>query len=101
MANLCYVAWISIYILQHLLDNDEIPDYRLPMFWYISGLILYAPATALVFSFYYFIGKNDLVKSLWVIHDIFNTAMYLFFAMGMYKNFRLSIAVREKKLVYI
>lgn len=101
MANLCYVAWISIFILQSLLDNDEIPDYRFPMFWYVSGLMLYAPATALVFSFYYSIGKNELVKSLWIIHDIFNTTMYLFFAIGIYKNFRLSMADKEKELVYI
>ena len=101
VANLCYVAWISVFILQGLLNDEETPDHGSPMFWYVSGLILYTPATALVFSFYYSIGKNDLVKSLWIIHDIFNTAMYVFFAIGMYKNFRCSVAGKKRKLVYL
>jgi hypothetical protein len=100
MTNLCYVAWAGIFILQCALDDAEIPNRSSPLFWYLSGLILYSPATALVFSFYYSIGKNEVFKSLWVIHDIFNTAMYVFFAVGMYKDFR-SGRKKERDLAYI
>ncbi|HVZ96613.1 MAG TPA: hypothetical protein VG847_07045 [Chitinophagaceae bacterium] len=96
-ANLCYVCWIFLFILQGLLDNVEILDSGSPMFWYLAGLIFYAPATALVFSFYYSIGKNSLIKDdLWVIHDIFNTFMYIFFAAGMYKNYRNGVRLKRR-----
>lgn len=100
IANLCYVAWIFIFILQSLLDNTAILDSRLPMFWYVAGLILYSPATALVFSFYYSISKNQFIKSLWIIHGIFNTVMYLFFAIGMYKNFRQKMRQKETGIAF-
>lgn len=94
IANVCYIGWIFLYILECLIKNIDLLNPNLPMFWYLAGLILYTPCTALVFSFYYYIGKNALIKNLWVIHDIFNTILYIFFAIGLYKSYRESILTK-------
>jgi len=86
VANIIYVSWIFSYVLENLFFENELLNIKLPMFWYLTGLILYTTCTALVFSFYYSIGKTSILKNLWIIHNVFNTLMYILFAVGLYKS---------------
>lgn len=87
-ANIAYLCWILMYILESIWDEKKLLDPQLPLFWHITALILYTPCTVLVFALYYYIdtSKNIVINNLWIIHGIFNTHLYLFFAIGFYKN---------------
>jgi len=87
-ANISYLCWIFLFILESLLQEKSLLNTDLPLFWYISGLLLYTPCTIFVFALSYFISqsKNPFIHNLWIIHEIFNTALYVSFAIGLYKN---------------
>jgi len=87
-ANTAYLAWIFMLILENVLNDQKLMNPRLPIFWFISGLLLYTPCTILIFAFTYYIGKSTtpFIHNLWSIQGVFNTIMYVFFAIGFYKS---------------
>lgn len=87
-ANLCYFCYCILIIFQNLINEKDLLHYDMPMFWFLSGLLLYTPCTFFVFALYPFIYKSDniIIKNLWIIHNIFNTVLYIFYAVGLYKN---------------
>lgn len=97
-ANIFYLCWIFLYILESIINDEELLNVELPLFWYIIALFLYAPCTALVTAFDYYIGKstNVLINNLWIIHDIFNSLLYIFFAIGLYKERFKNISLRPR-----
>jgi hypothetical protein len=92
-ANTCYLGWVLLYILESLQTEKKLLNTNLPMFWYISALLLYTPCTIFVFALSYYITKsqNPFINKLWNIQSVFNTLLYVFFAIGLLKaklNFR-------------
>jgi hypothetical protein len=88
--NICYTAWILIiFFEQYAYTNSKSLDFHDPFFWYVMGLLFYAPCTAMIFSMWNFIQKdnNSLLK---MIHEIFNINMYILFAIGFLKEYRLN-----------
>lgn len=59
---------------------------RMPMFWFTSALLLYAPSTYFYFVFYEEVRLLKLYPGTRLIHNILNTLLYLLFAAGMFVN---------------
>jgi len=95
VANIFYLTWILLFVLESLKNEKKLIDARQPLFWYLSGLILYTPCTVIVFALYYHIdtSRNILIKNLWIIHGVFNIILYLFFTIGLYKTRRQRMTV--------
>jgi hypothetical protein len=89
-ANIFYLTWILLFVLESFQNEKKLVDMNQPLFWYLCGLILYTPCTVIVFALYYYIdtSKNILIKNLWIIHGVFNIILYLFFAIGLFKTRR-------------
>ena len=87
-ANMCYLIWIFLFILESLILEKKLVNTHNPAFWFITGLIIYTPCTIFVFALCYYIetSGNYLIKNLWIIHGIFNTILYVLFAIGLYQN---------------
>jgi hypothetical protein len=87
-ADIAYLCWVFLFILESLLNEVRLLNTNLPLFWYISGLLLYAPCTIFVFSLCYYIrdSKNPFIHRLWNIQAAFNIALYVLYAVGLYKN---------------
>lgn len=87
-ANISYLCWIFLFLLEGLLQERSLLNTGLPLFWYISALLIYTPCTIFVFalSFYITRSQNPFISNLWSIHGIFNTALYILFAIGLYQN---------------
>jgi hypothetical protein len=88
VANVSYLCWAFLFILESLLNEVKLLNPALPLFWYISGLVLYTPCTIFVFSLCYYIANSQhpFISRLWIVQSVFNTALYVLFAIGLYKN---------------
>ncbi|MFB6454692.1 hypothetical protein ACE38W_05415 [Chitinophaga sp. Hz27] len=95
--NLVYTIWILLIIL----DQYEITDgIRIgsPFFWYLTGILLYAPCTMLVFSLWQYIKihPDSVMTKLWIIQSIFNITMYGLFTIGIWKDQK----THQAKVIY-
>jgi hypothetical protein len=100
-ANISYLCWIFLFILESLLQERRLLNTSLPLFWYISALLIYTPCTIFVFalSFYITGSKNPFISNLWIIHEIFNTLLYILFAIGLYKNRSYNYSLNTRKFI--
>jgi len=91
--NLVYTGWILLIILDQYEVTDGISPSQ-PFFWYLTGILLYAPCTMLVFSLWQYIKihPDSLMTRLWVIQSIFNITMYGLFTIGIWKDYRTQTA---------
>jgi len=91
--NIIYCTWILLLILEQYKEDAFVLDYRNSLYWYISGLFLYAPCTVLIFSFWHYIKSNpeSYLIHLKLIHHVFNILMYLFFSVGIFFDTRKKI----------
>jgi len=84
--NLIYTMWIMIvFYKQYSLSNTLRIDTTTSSFWILIGLLFYAPFCSLYFSVYHYAQQQNF-SSLKSIHHIINTSMYIFFAIGIYKD---------------
>lgn len=86
-ANICYLSWILLFILESLENEKKLLNVHDPLFWHLSALLIYTPCTMFVFALSSYINKsqNPFINKLWIIHGVFNTLLYLFFAIGFFK----------------
>ena len=86
--SLLQVVWVLTYIYERYITEDISRLEREPMFWFCMGLLLYAPVTYFLFVYYELIINPAYphLSSLWTIHHLLNTCMYLIFSIGMYMN---------------
>jgi hypothetical protein len=87
-ANISYLCWVFLLILESLLNEVKLLNGELPLFWYITGLLLYTPCTIFVFSLCYYINtsQHPLIRRLWMVQSVFNTTLYVCYAIGLYRN---------------
>lgn len=83
--NLFYVVWIMMLLYEQYFKSIAfliIPS--IPFFWFVIGILFYAPCTMLAFSMWDYMekSKSDLAVLLKIIHHIFNINMYIFFTIG-------------------
>lgn len=88
--NLIYIIWIVL-LLYEQYDTETIFEFSpaTALFWFIIGILLYAPCTMTTFFMWDFIheSKTDLAMYLKIIHHIFNINMYVFFTIGFAKDY--------------
>ena len=86
--NLIYTSWILLVIIEQYKINENKIDSNTSFFWYLIGLLLYAPCTLLIFSLWYYIRNNpgSVLNNLWIIHHFFNILMYALFSIGLIKD---------------
>ena len=95
--NLIFTAWTLMFITEQFRkDSDMYINTRSPFFWYITAYFFYSPCTLLIYSLWHYIKKNhdSLLNNLWIIHNVFNIAMYVFFTIGFLKDRRRHISGR-------
>ncbi|HVI47232.1 MAG TPA: hypothetical protein VM802_20305 [Chitinophaga sp.] len=82
--DLIYTGWALLVILEQYEVDEGGINIRTPFFWYLTGLILYAPCTMLVFSLWRYIRLHPdaVIANIWIIQSIFNITMYLLFTIG-------------------
>ncbi len=87
--NILYTGWILLIIFeQYAYGNKKALSFKDPFLWYITGLLFYAPCTAMIFSMWdYMMQSNQ--SSFEIIHQVFNINMYVCFATGFIKEFTL------------
>lgn len=82
--NFIYTVWMLLIILDQYATDDWEINPSMPFFWYLLGLLLYAPCTMLIYSLWPYIKRypDSILSQLWVIQYIFNIIMYVLFAAG-------------------
>lgn len=87
-ANCAYLIWLFMFILEGLLTEQKLMSPQLPIFWFVVGLLFYAPCTVFVFALTHYINNstNPFIHNLWSIQGAFNILMYVLFAIGFYKS---------------
>ena len=82
--NLIYTTWILLLIYDLYERDEDISSLKTPTLLYLLGLFLYTSCTMLVFPFSERIrsSTNSYLKSLWIIHGVFNAFMYMAFSIG-------------------
>lgn len=87
-ANIIYLIWIFLFILQGLLHERNLINAKQPVFWFVAGLLFYTPCSIFVVALANYIQKstNPFIHNLWSIQGVFNTLMYILFAVGFYKS---------------
>lgn len=88
MNNLIYTVWILLVILEQYETEEGRINKEIPFFWYLIGLLLYAPCTILVFSLWDYIKQHpdSILNQLFSIQSIFNITMYTLFTIGILKS---------------
>jgi hypothetical protein len=88
-SNLLYLLLVILFLYEKYQSQNFALSPKNQNFWYCVGLLIYAPTTFLMFMLYTKVSVNQKAtySYLWSIHDIFNTLMYLLFAIGMYMNY--------------
>jgi hypothetical protein len=84
--SLIYIIWIMTFLKEQYGSDSFIIHKRNPFAWYVLALIIYSPCTMLVFSLYYYIRDPHRAElyNLWLIQEICNILLYLFFAVGLF-----------------
>lgn len=92
LSNLLYTSWILLVILDQYETEDAKIDASTPFFWYLTGLLFYAPCTILIFSLWYYIKEHpeSILTPLLIIHNIFNLTMYILFTKGIWKDYQVN-----------
>jgi hypothetical protein len=72
--------WVLLFFYERYISEEIEALEKEPMFWFCLGLLIYGPTT--YFHFVYF----PISANLRFLHHLFNSLMYLVFAIGMYVN---------------
>ncbi|ELR73677.1 hypothetical protein C900_02081 [Fulvivirga imtechensis AK7] len=88
--NLVYTSWILLSVLDIYENDDRLLHTKRSYLFFLLGLFLYTSCTMLIFGLWHYImaTRDSLLKNLWIIHDVFNTIMYLVFFIGFYHDYR-------------
>lgn len=82
--NLVFTSWMLIMLLDIFEDDKKELNFYQPQMWQLLGLFFYTSCTLVIFSLWHYIMKNrdTVLNNLWIIHDIFNTLMYIIFTIS-------------------
>jgi hypothetical protein len=87
--NIIYTAWTLMVLAEEFSSEEGMRlNFQLPFFWYITAYFFYAPCTLLLYSLWHFIKQNpdSPLDNIWIIHNVFNTCLYVFFTVGFVKD---------------
>lgn len=88
LTNLIYTIWILLILIEEYQRETVAIHARQPFFWYMLGIFLYAPCTAMIFSIWHYLqeNKDSALQNLYLIHGVFNISMYILFAIGIFQE---------------
>ena len=83
--NLFYILWILLYLQEQYNSENITISKKNPFSWYLMAFIIYAPCSLLVVSLYHYIrsADNAFVNNLWIIQNLCNILLYVFFTIGL------------------
>lgn len=82
--NFIFTIWCLLFLLELYQNNQNKILFPISIFLYLFGIFFYTSCTMIIFTLWNYImsNKNSLLNNLWIIHDVFNTLMYLLFGIG-------------------
>lgn len=88
--NTFQMIWVCFCLTEYYKFEDLQIETNQPFFWFLAGITIYATCTVTFYALWYFVqsdskGSAQLIK---IIHHIFNILLYLFFSIGILKNYR-------------
>jgi hypothetical protein len=96
VGNLFYATWILLFILDQYEAEISHFDFDTSFIWFMIGLFYYSTCTFFIFSLWDYLknNPNSYLTSLWIIHHVFNSIMYILFFIGFGKSQKLNYATR-------
>ena len=94
--NLTYTTWILMLLLDLYQNNSKDSQIDSPFFAYVFGLFFYTSCTIMYFPLRVIMSTESYLVNLRIIHDVFNTILYVAFALG----FILEARGRKARNVY-
>ncbi|WP_430408448.1 hypothetical protein [Kordia sp.] len=88
--NLAYTMWILLLVYDYYERDLHDFKHEKSLLYYLIGLFLYTSCTGLIFPLWEYLmaTKDAYYISPWIIHDLFNSAMYVFIAIGLVVEYR-------------
>jgi len=89
--NIFQIIWICLCLMEYYKTEDSVIETNQPFFWFLIGITAYSTCTVVFYSLWYFIKSDSgsQTQILKIIHHIFNIALYVFFSIGLFKNYTL------------
>lgn len=87
--NITYLVWAGLVITQAFIHDTEIITTGQPFFWYLTGILIYATCTTVVYSLWHRIAESDkhsVLRYLWTIQNLFNILLYILFTKGIWMD---------------
>jgi len=91
VAQFFYILFIGLYIVETFDPENDDLDPRLPFFWYLMGIVLFAVSTTTVYGLWYKLLRSIVdskLGMLWSLLNIFNIFMYALFSVGLLLNIK-------------
>jgi hypothetical protein len=83
--NIWFTTWTLMFFAEEFQSEEGSRlSAGVPFFWYMTAYFFYAPGTLICYSLWPFLKSKDdpVLNNIWLIHDVFNTFMYVFFTVG-------------------
>lgn len=77
------VVWVLIFFYETYKSELVYRIEMKPMFWFCMGILVYAPSTYFHFAFRDIINKSEFYIGFRNVHDVLNTLLFLFLAVGL------------------
>ncbi len=84
--NIFQLLFVCICILTFYYSEEINLNRRIPFFWYILAIMLYASGTVIFYSLWNYLNKNSGPNVLNSIHHVFNIVLYALFTIGFIVN---------------
>lgn len=90
--NLMYTMWILLLVYDYYERDLHDFKHEKSLLYYLIGLFLYTSCTGLIFPLWEYLmaNRNPYYISPWIIHDLFNIAMYVLISYGLIIEFKTS-----------
>ncbi len=88
--NIVLIYWVALCLFEFYFTSYLKINIQQPFYWYLSGIICYASCTLVFYLMWYLVRKyaTQDFSGLALCHLVFNTILYLLFAVGLFKNYQ-------------
>lgn len=88
--HLIQISWVCLCLMEYYRSDESFIETGQPFFWFLSGITAYASCTIIFYSLWNVVKSNEKgpMQLLTIIHHIFNIILYIFFSIGLVKNYR-------------
>ena len=84
------ICWVCLCLMEYYKTDEAFIETRQPFFWFLSGITAYASCTIIFYSLWNIVKSDEKgpMQLLKLIHHFFNIMLYIFFSIGLMKNYR-------------